>query len=64
MPRVLLFSDTNTALRFIRRHRDKVVQVLVIVEEDEGINETRWRGAIKKNYDALVLSGLILLQEP
>ena len=56
--RVLLFSDKRAAERFLRRRRDRV-QVLAIVEDDEGINEARWRGAIKKNCNALVLSGLI-----
>ena len=64
--RVLLFRDKRAAERFLRRHRDKVVQVPVIVEEDNNENifgEAGWRGAVKSKYGAVVLSGLILLQE-
>ena len=61
--RVLLFRDTSTALRFIRRHGDKVVQIIIVVDEDGGGSSGSWKGAIKRNYNAIVLSGLIVLQE-
>ena len=61
MTRVLLFSDISAALRFIRRHRDRVIHVIVLVDED--LDNAGWKGAIRKHYGALVLSGLILLQE-
>jgi len=60
--RVLLFRDTSAALRFIRRHRDKVVQVLVIVDED-GKDPRKWKASIEGHYRAVVLSGLLLLSQ-
>ncbi len=58
--RVLLFRNVNSALRFLRRHGDKVVQVVVVVRG--GRDSPAWKGAVKSNYGAQVLSGLILLE--
>ena len=57
---MLLFRDVEKARRFMRRHRDEIVQVIVVGRD--GGNDG-WKGAIKSHYGAVVLSGLILLQE-
>ena len=56
-----MFSDVRSAYRFLRRHGDEVVQVIVLVKGDEA--DGAWKGAMRSNYGALVLSGVILLQE-
>jgi len=58
--RILLFNDYSTALKFIRRHRDKIVNVIVVVNED-GKEPSKWKAAIKSNYNVTVASGMIIL---
>ena len=56
-----MFSDPVKAQRFIRRYRDRVLRVIVIL--DGGDESGAWKGAMKTNYDAVVVGGLILLQD-
>ncbi len=62
--RLLLFHNPGAALKFIKRHRDQVIQVIIVVKDKGSGNNGSWKGAVKSNYGAVVLSGLILLQEP
>jgi len=58
--RILFFRDTVVAEKYLRRHRDQVILIILVVYEN-GEKDGGWEGAMKRHYGALVLSGLILL---
>ncbi len=58
--KILLFRDVEAALRFIRRHRERVAEVLVAVRDH---NPYRL-AALKRHYGARVLDSLLLLEGP
>lgn len=53
---ILLFTGVKEAVRFLRKHGSKIVQVVVLAE----IEKPQSLGGLRKNHDTLVATGLFM----
>ena len=53
---ILLFTSAREAIRFLRKHGNRVLQITVVVD----IEKSQSLGGLKKNYDIVVVKGLFM----